>query len=177
MDVQHVPDDMEFAVEDMTRSASEVPQSYTSRSIKGASHAQTKVRLAWDSENPHIREPTMGAHGEMDYSGILASSASESEHEEEERRDAEAPGVSSTKRDKYTSLLQDDLQVANGWRAAEGVDKELTVSWAGALDKKEEEGGDGNEEMTLWEKYQKKRADRRRQKRASKQKGEHGVAI
>lgn len=86
LDLRYIPDDVEFAEDEATDSATSIPKKYTAKpSMVTDALQRSNIKLTWDQDDPDRRRLTRVNHGKIDYeeADLRAYLASDSESDDE----------------------------------------------------------------------------------------------
>ena len=86
LDLRYIPDDVEFAADEVTDSATSIPKKYTAKPAMVTDALQrSNIKLTWDQDDPDRRRLTRVNHGKIDYeeADLRAYLASDSESDNE----------------------------------------------------------------------------------------------
>jgi hypothetical protein len=190
MDLRYIPDEETFDDEPYAEASGEAPPDYVSPFFTNRALGHTKVELTWDQDDPERdvlkgkglsgkgkkkkREAEMEA---IDYTPFVASTDSEEEDDDDEaakREQARALLLAEGKSKDVFGTKKSKSKSGDDDEEEEGGDMQITftpgLSAVGTEMVKRKEQREKEEKMTVWEKYQQKKADRKAEaKKKSKQ--------
>ncbi|EKX54801.1 hypothetical protein GUITHDRAFT_99451 [Guillardia theta CCMP2712] len=182
IDLRYIPDEEEFEESEVHAVATSVPSDYVSPFFINNAMGHTKVKLSWDEDDPsrdvlHGKGLPGGKKKKkgkkekemqmIDYSQFIATS-DEEEDEEERREKAREALLGAAKSSASVFGKQGDE------KATEDVVVTFTPGLSSIGDQllRNKQVREEESEMTVWDKYQKKRAEKKKEKRMKK--GEKG---
>merc|ERR1712179_156152 len=159
LDLRFIPAEMTFSTPSSSCMAPPNPDKYEPKAFCTTALQQGKVELTWDEDDQErakaIKEAFNMEEGkEVENLGDLIGSASEDEDDEVENGSDEEGSEKKGSISKYRALLA-DLGDKNENQTEEG---DMEVTW------KDEASDEEKEEMTPWDKYLKKKKDKKKKK-------------
>merc|ERR1712179_438173 len=159
LDLRFIPAEMTFSTPSSSCMAPPNPDKYQPKAFCTTALQQGKVELTWDEDDQErakaIKEAFNMEEGkEVENLGDLIGSASEDEDDEVENGSDEEGSEKKGSISKYRALLA-DLGDKNENQTEEG---DMEVTW------KDEASDEEKEEMTPWDKYLKKKKDKKKKK-------------
>ena len=137
LDLRYIPDEVEFAVDEITDLASSIPKKYTAKPAMVTDALQrSNVKLTWDQDDPDRRRLTRVNHGKIDYeeADLRAYLASDSESDNE---DSGKKATTDSKDDRIARyralLLSKDADENVFGRKSHDDNEQLDITFTSAL--------------------------------------------